>query len=135
MVIKKVLYVPGWLKYYEIPYCTNVTFKFQILIVFTQCQTIKIWKKYFDFFCLSKIFVYYLTIYYFCKTSGLWTMAVFDYLDPLASITPRFTEEQLQDIVEWFDENSKPLLVINQEEEPTKVITIDQLEIYLGLRK
>lgn len=62
-------------------------------------------------------------------------MAVFDYLDPLASITPSFTEEQLQDIVEWFDENSKPLLVINPEEEPIKVITIDQLEIYLGLRK
>lgn len=62
-------------------------------------------------------------------------MAVFDYLDPLASITPRFTEEQMQEIVEWFDENSKPLLVINQGEAPTNVITIDQLEIYLGLRK
>lgn len=62
-------------------------------------------------------------------------MAVFDYLDPLASITPRFTEEQLQEIVEWFDENSKPLLVINQDERPINVITIDQLEIYLGLRK
>lgn len=62
-------------------------------------------------------------------------MAVFDYLDPMANITPRFTEEQLQDIVEWFDGNSKPLLVINQEEGPINVITIDQLEIYLGLRK
>lgn len=62
-------------------------------------------------------------------------MAVFDYLDPLASITPRFTEEQLQEIVQWFDDNSKPLLVINQDEGPINVITIDQLEIYLGLRK
>lgn len=62
-------------------------------------------------------------------------MAVFDYLDPLASVTPRFTEEQLEEIVAWFDDNSKPLLVINQEEAPTNVITIEQLETYLGLRK
>ncbi|KAJ2945618.1 hypothetical protein O0L34_g441 [Tuta absoluta] len=62
-------------------------------------------------------------------------MAVFDFLNPLAHITPRFTEEQLEDIVTWFDENSQPLLVINENAEPTNVITIEQLQTFLGLRK
>ncbi|XP_049872164.1 uncharacterized protein LOC126373723 [Pectinophora gossypiella] len=62
-------------------------------------------------------------------------MAVFDFLHPLNNVTPKFTEEQLAEIVEWFDENSKPLLVINQADEPTNVITIEQLQIFLGLKK
>ncbi|XP_075980607.1 uncharacterized protein LOC142979537 isoform X2 [Anticarsia gemmatalis] len=52
-------------------------------------------------------------------------MAVFDVFQPLAHVTPRFTEEQLEEIVQWFDENAKPLLVIN-EGEPINVVTIEQ---------
>ncbi|KAI5642154.1 EF-hand domain pair domain-containing protein [Phthorimaea operculella] len=63
-------------------------------------------------------------------------MAVFDNLNPLKYVTPRFTEEQLEDIVKWFDENSQPLLmlVINETRVPTNVITIEQLQTFLGLK-
>lgn len=49
-------------------------------------------------------------------------MSVFDALNPLAHVTPRFTEEQLEEMVQWFDENAKPLLTINDAPEPTNVI-------------
>ncbi|XP_021195001.3 uncharacterized protein LOC110379599 [Helicoverpa armigera] len=62
-------------------------------------------------------------------------MAVFDFLNPLANVTPRFTEEQLEQMVQWFDENSKPLLIINNAEEPTNVVTIEQLISFLELKK
>lgn len=60
--------------------------------------------------------------------------AVFDVFNPLVNVTPRFTEEQLQDFKEWFDENSKPLLTIN-EGEPVNVISIEKLMDFLQLKK
>lgn len=62
-------------------------------------------------------------------------MAVFDVLNPLANITPRFTEEQLADIIQWFDSNAKPLLFINDAPEPTNVVTIENLITFLELKK
>ncbi|KAM3965822.1 uncharacterized protein ACR2FA_000145 [Aphomia sociella] len=61
-------------------------------------------------------------------------MAVFNVFNPLQNITPRFTEEQLNEIIEWFDVNSKPLLTIN-EGDPINVITIEQLIDFLKLKK
>ncbi|XP_045774569.1 calmodulin-like [Maniola jurtina] len=61
-------------------------------------------------------------------------MAVFDVFNPLANVTPRFTEEHLADIVEWFDNKSKPLL-ITSDSEPINVITIENLKEFLGLKK
>lgn len=61
-------------------------------------------------------------------------MAVFDVFDPLANVTPRFKEEELANIIEWFDNNSKPLLIIN-EVEPINVITVENLKQYLDLKK
>lgn len=62
-------------------------------------------------------------------------MSVFDFLNPLAGLTPRFTEEQLAEIIEWFDGHSKPLLIINDAPEPTNVVTIEQLISFLELKK
>lgn len=61
-------------------------------------------------------------------------MSVFDFLNPLAKLSPRFTEEKLEEIVQWFDENAKPLLIID-EGEPTNVITIEQFMSFLELKK
>ncbi|XP_013199400.1 troponin C [Amyelois transitella] len=61
-------------------------------------------------------------------------MAVFDVFDPLQNITPKFTEEQLEVIIEWFDSNAKPLLVIN-DGEPINVISIEQIIDFLKLKK
>ncbi|XP_053610604.1 uncharacterized protein LOC128675311 [Plodia interpunctella] len=61
-------------------------------------------------------------------------MAVFDVFNPLQNITPRFTEEQLNEIVEFFDTNAKPLLVIN-DGEPINVISIEQVIDFLNLKK
>lgn len=61
-------------------------------------------------------------------------MTVFDVFNPLQNVTPRFTEEQLQDIIEWFDGKAKPLLTINNGE-PINVITIEQLVEFLKLKK
>lgn len=60
---------------------------------------------------------------------------MFDVLNPLANIHPRFTEDELNVIVEWFDENAKPQLVINDAEPPTNVITIEKLQKFLELKK
>lgn len=62
-------------------------------------------------------------------------MTVFDTLNPLAHVTPRFTEEQLEEMVQWFDENAKPLLTINDAPEPTNVVTIEQFVSFLELKK
>ena len=62
-------------------------------------------------------------------------MSVFDFLNPLENLTPRFTEEQLEDIILWFDNHAKPLLTINDAPEPTNVVTIEQLISYLELKK
>ncbi|XP_028166789.1 calmodulin-like [Ostrinia furnacalis] len=61
-------------------------------------------------------------------------MAVFDVFDPLRGITPRFTEDQLADIIEWFDSTAKPLLSIN-DGEPINVISVENLIKYLELKK
>ncbi|XP_026756391.3 uncharacterized protein LOC113516210 [Galleria mellonella] len=61
-------------------------------------------------------------------------MAIFDVFNPLQNITPKFIEEQINEIVEWFDANSKPLLVI-KDGDPINVITIEQLIDFLKLRK
>ncbi|XP_023948603.1 calmodulin-like [Bicyclus anynana] len=61
-------------------------------------------------------------------------MAQFDVFDPLANVTLRFTEEELSDIIEWFDNKSEPLLIIN-EGEPINVITIENLRQFLELKK
>lgn len=61
-------------------------------------------------------------------------MSVFDIFNPLANLKPRFTEEQLEQIIQWFDENAKPLLVIN-DGEPINVISIEQLISFLELKK
>lgn len=62
------------------------------------------------------------------------TMAVFDVFDPLRGITPRFTEEQLTEIIDWFDSTAKPLLTIN-DGEPINVISIENLIDFLNLKK
>lgn len=61
-------------------------------------------------------------------------MAVFDVFDPLRGITPRFTEEQLNEIIDWFDSTAKPLLTIN-DGEPINVISIENLIDFLNLKK
>lgn len=61
-------------------------------------------------------------------------MAVFDVYDPLRGITPRFSEDQLNDIIEWFDGVAKPLLTIN-DGEPINVISIDNFIDFLKLKK
>ncbi|XP_030040400.1 calmodulin-like protein 6 [Manduca sexta] len=61
-------------------------------------------------------------------------MTTFDVFNPLKNITPRFTDDQINEIVEWFDENSKPQLIIN-EGEPTPVITIQKFINFLSLKK
>lgn len=61
-------------------------------------------------------------------------MAVFDIFDPLRGVTPRFTEEQLNDIIDWFDCTAKPLLSIN-DGEPINVISIENLIDFLKLKK
>lgn len=61
-------------------------------------------------------------------------MAVFDVFDPLRGITPRFTEEQLTEIIDWFDSTAKPLLTIN-DGEPINVISIENLIDFLNLKK
>lgn len=60
-------------------------------------------------------------------------MAVFNEFDPLRNITPRFTEEQLIEITDFFDKNAKPLLVIN-EGEPINVISIENVIAFLNLK-
>ncbi|XP_046969820.1 calmodulin-like [Vanessa cardui] len=61
-------------------------------------------------------------------------MAVFDVFNPLKNVTPRFTEEKLSEIIEWFDENSKPLLIIDNGE-PINVITVEKIKDFLELKK
>ncbi|XP_069360912.1 uncharacterized protein [Maniola hyperantus] len=61
-------------------------------------------------------------------------MSVFDVFNPLANVAPRFTEEDLADIVEWFDNKSKPLLVLS-DSVPINVITIENLKDFLELKK
>nr|XP_026495773.1 calmodulin-like [Vanessa tameamea] len=61
-------------------------------------------------------------------------MAVSDVFNPLQNVTPRFTEEQLSEIIEWFDENSKPLLIIDNGE-PINVITVEKIKDFLDLKK
>lgn len=61
-------------------------------------------------------------------------MAVFDVFDPLRGITPRFTEEQITEINDWFDSTAKPLLTIN-DGEPINVISIENLIDFLNLKK
>ncbi|KOB69836.1 Calmodulin [Operophtera brumata] len=61
-------------------------------------------------------------------------MAGFDVFNPLANITPRFTEEQLENFKEWFDEKSKPLLLID-DGPPIKVISIEDFMDFLQLKK
>ncbi|XP_061379258.1 calmodulin-like [Danaus plexippus] len=61
-------------------------------------------------------------------------MSEFDVFNPLQNFTLRFTEEQLSEIIDWFDKESKPLLVIN-DGEPINVITIEDLRQFLELKK
>ncbi|KAJ0174648.1 hypothetical protein K1T71_009756 [Dendrolimus kikuchii] len=60
-------------------------------------------------------------------------MAVFDVFNPLQNVIPRFTEEQLDQIIEWFDANSKPQLIIN-EGSPTLVVTIEKFVKFFELK-
>lgn len=61
-------------------------------------------------------------------------MANLDVFNPLANITPRLTEENLEEYKAWFDEVSKPLLTIN-DGEPINVITVEELQDFLALKK
>ncbi|XP_059052705.1 calmodulin-like isoform X2 [Achroia grisella] len=61
-------------------------------------------------------------------------MALFDVFNPFQGITPRFTEEKINEIIAWFDVHSKPLLVIN-DGDPLHVITIEKLIDFLKLKK
>lgn len=61
-------------------------------------------------------------------------MSVFDVINPLSNTTPKFTEEQLEETLKWFDDNAHPLL-ITDEGEPTNVVTIEQLLQFLDLKK
>lgn len=58
---------------------------------------------------------------------------IIDVYNPLANVTFQLTEEQIKEISEWFDENAKPLLIIN--EKPTNIVTIDELRQFLALKK
>ncbi|XP_072944990.1 uncharacterized protein [Epargyreus clarus] len=58
---------------------------------------------------------------------------MFDPFNPLQNIETRFAPEELEEIDEWFTENAKPLLLINQQ--PVDIITIEQLKQFLGLKK
>ncbi|CAH0725764.1 unnamed protein product, partial [Brenthis ino] len=61
-------------------------------------------------------------------------MSDFDFLNPLQNVSLRLTEQQIAEITEWFDTNSKPLLIIN-EEEPINAITVDKIKEFLELKK
>ncbi|XP_039756524.1 uncharacterized protein LOC120631142 [Pararge aegeria] len=61
-------------------------------------------------------------------------MAVFDVFKPLANVIPRFREEDLAHVIEWFDNHSKPLLILN-EGEAINVITIENLKQFLESKK
>ncbi|XP_050347409.1 calglandulin-like [Nymphalis io] len=61
-------------------------------------------------------------------------MAVFDVFNPLQNVKPRFTEEQLSELIQWFDENSKPRVIID-DGEPINVITIENVKEFLELKK
>ncbi|CAH0680123.1 unnamed protein product [Chilo suppressalis] len=61
-------------------------------------------------------------------------MALFDVFNPLQNVTPKFTEEQLNEIIEWFDANAKPLLTIN-DGESINVISIEKFIDFLKLKK
>ncbi|CAH2092917.1 unnamed protein product [Euphydryas editha] len=61
-------------------------------------------------------------------------MAVFNVLDPLQNVSLLFTEEQLADVIAWFDSNSKPYVII-EDEEPFSVITVEKLIQFLDLKK
>nr|XP_034834973.1 uncharacterized protein LOC117991485 [Maniola hyperantus] len=63
-------------------------------------------------------------------------MSVFDVFNPLANVAPRFTEEDLADIVEWFDNKSKPLLVLSDsvpinvfDTEKRNFLEIDEIKV------
>lgn len=61
-------------------------------------------------------------------------MAMFNVLKPLQNVSVLFTEEQLSDIIAWFDSNSKPYIII-EDEEPVNVITVEKLIQFLDLKK
>lgn len=57
----------------------------------------------------------------------------YDILNPLNTIT-RFTQEQINDINEWFSSEAKPLLSVD-DSDPINVVTVEQFEQFLGLKK
>ncbi|XP_073946920.1 uncharacterized protein [Choristoneura fumiferana] len=61
-------------------------------------------------------------------------MAAFDPFNPLQNVKLRFTEEQLAEIIEYFDANAKPLLIID-DGAPVNVITVDKFIKFLELKK
>ncbi|XP_045451426.1 calmodulin-like [Melitaea cinxia] len=60
-------------------------------------------------------------------------MAMFNVLKPLQNVSLLFTKEQLSDIIAWFDSNSKPYII--EDEEPVNVITVEKLIQFLDLKK
>lgn len=59
---------------------------------------------------------------------------MFNVLEPLQNVSVLFTEEQLSDIIAWFDSYSKPYIII-EDEEPVNVITVEKLIQFLDLKK
>lgn len=58
---------------------------------------------------------------------------MFNVLKPLQNVSLLFTKEQLSDIIAWFDSNSKPYII--EDEEPVNVITVEKLIQFLDLKK
>ncbi|CAK1555770.1 unnamed protein product [Leptosia nina] len=58
----------------------------------------------------------------------------FDPFNPLQNVVVTFTDDQLSDISNWFEETAKPRLTIN-DGEPINVITIDEFKKFLELKK
>lgn len=61
-------------------------------------------------------------------------MEELDVLNPLQSIKLLLTEEQITEIIEWFDANSKPSVII-EEEPPVDAISIEKMIEYMELKK
>ncbi|KPI97003.1 hypothetical protein RR46_05620 [Papilio xuthus] len=54
-------------------------------------------------------------------------------IDPLGDKAPRFSEQHLNEILEWFEEKSQPVSVPDIDE-PLKFVNVDQLMQFLEER-
>lgn len=55
-------------------------------------------------------------------------------VDPLGDKTPRFSEQHLNEIVQWFEEKSQPISVPDTDE-PLQFVNVDQLMQFLEERR